>query len=118
MDVARTTSPAERRIGPLYTIGLVVILIGDTVLAFTLASLHANRYSKQGVAESVGYTVAYAGCSLLCPLVTLTGVAAALSSLIKRPFGPTLIRTLFWAGLTLVPLFLLLLTASALLRAH
>ena len=118
MSVAPVPSPSARPVGPVYTIGLVVILIADTALAFALASLHAHKYSYQGAAESIGYVVAYAGCSLLCPLVVLTGIAAALSSLIKRPFGSTLIRTLFWSGLTLVPLFLLLLTASVLLRPH
>jgi hypothetical protein len=83
--------------GP-YTIGLVVILIGDTV-----TRIRARVAPRQPVFQT--------GCSRerrlhrgLCrlqpplSLVTLTGVAAALSSLIKRPFGPTLIQTLFWAG--------------------
>jgi hypothetical protein len=118
VDVAPAPSASVRTVGPVYTIGLVVILIADTALAFALATLHAHKYSNEGVAESIGYIVAYAGCSLLCPLVVLTGIAVALSSLAKRPFGATLIRTLFWSGLTLVPLFLLLLTASALLRPH
>jgi hypothetical protein len=119
MDLTPSSPAASaRRIGPLYTIGLVVVLIADAVLAFGLALLHAGKYASQSAAESIGYTVAYGGCSLLCPLVTLVAAAALLARMINKPFGSTLIKTLFWSGLTLVPLFLLLLTASALLPKH
>ncbi len=100
----------------LYAIGLVVVGVLDAALAFLVAIVSAQRATTQDTAELVGYIVGYAGCSLLFSLAMIAGAAAVIGWMLKKPFGSMLLRTAFWSGLTVVPLFLLVLALSVALR--
>lgn len=111
-----STQPAAARIGPFYTVALIAVLVFDVALALLLAYARANRHPDVGLAGILGETVGYAGCSLLCPLVPIVGIAALVARERKRPIGAILVKALVWCGVTLVPLFLLFMALSSALH--
>ncbi len=115
LNTEASRSVAGRR-NTLYAIGLVVVGLLDAALALLLAFARAHAAANQNTAEMLGYTVGYAGCSLLFCLGTIAGAALLIARLFKKPFGAVLLRTTFWSALTAVPFFLLLLFASWALR--
>jgi hypothetical protein len=114
MNVAQTSAALPRsRPGRLSTVGFVIVLTVDVALALLFAYVRYSRYPQREAVELLGETLGYAGCSMLCPLVGLTGLAAMIAKLAHRPLGLVLFWTLFWAGLTIVPAVLLLLALQA-----
>lgn len=110
--------PPAERVSLFYKIGLVVVLLFDGALAVPFAYFRSNRPANHTLADVIGETIGYAGCSLACPLIVILGIAILIARAGNRPLGPTVVKALFWCGLTLVPLFLAFMALSYLATHH
>ena len=98
--------PPAARVSLFYKIGLVVVLLFDAALALPFAYFRSHGPAALTRIDVISETVAYAGCSIACPIIVIIGIAILIARAGSRPLGPTVVKTLFWCGLTVVPLFL------------
>jgi len=109
--------PPPERISLLYTIGVPIVFLLDGALALLLGIVRAKLAANQDVAEAVGYTIGYGGCSFVFCFGIVLGLAVFIARNTSRPVRPLFLKIAFWSGLTWVPLFMLLLGLSAALRS-
>jgi len=110
--------PPAERVSLFYKIGLVVVLLLDGALAVPFAYFRSNRPTNHTLADVIGETIGYAGCSLACPLIVVLAIAILIARAGNRPLAPTVVKALFWSGLTLVPLFLAFMALSYFANHH
>ena len=104
--------PSTQRVSLFYKIGLVVVLIFDAALALPFAYFRSHGPAALTRIDVISETIGYAGCSIACPIICVIGIAILIARAGNRPLGPTVVKALFWSGLTVVPLFLAFMALS------
>ena len=107
MTIPPPYRPPQERLGRLYTWGLPIVVLVDSVLSYLVASFRAQHAATRDSVETAAYTCGYASCSLIFCFGLALVVAMVMARVTGKPLRHTLIKVAFWAGVTWVPLFLL-----------
>jgi hypothetical protein len=118
MTVAQSSpQPTAAPIGALYRFGVPIVAVFDAALALLVGFSNAHQVGgNDTLAAILGYTVGYAGCSLVFFLAVIVGFATLVARSSNRIRRPILMKLIFWSGLTWVPICLVLLAISSAVR--
>src|ERR1041384_7839093 len=99
-----SVQPPAQRVSLFYKIGLPVVLLFDAALAVPFAYFRSHGPAALTRIDVISETIGYAGCSIACPIVFIIAIAILIAKAGNKALGPTVVKTLFWCGLTVVPL--------------